>query len=184
MQQLHLDLSQSATRATILSQLLSAMTDDQRACYDEAIAKLSVPDEHHHHLSDVLMAIESLNADEQATLDMKGVYRILAEAEAAVHEVPVEEIHFHEVGNGSGILNAAKICTAFWVLSPHQVTCTPVQTGCGTIECAHGTLPIPAPATKAILDNGIPLQEQTLEGELCTLTSDAIISHFVTEFSE
>ena len=112
---------------------------------------------------------------------MRGVYAILAEAEASVHGCSVEETHFHEVGNASGIRNALAICTAFYVLAPTRITATPVQTGQGTVQCAHGLMDIPAPATAAILE-GIPRATPALEGELCTPTSAAIIKQYVQEF--
>lgn len=184
MTQLHLDLTKSATRAALLSQLEAAMDPQQHQQFEDAIARINIPDTHHHHFSDVLIAIEGMDASDQVKLDMKGVYRILAEAEAAAHQVPVEETHFHEVSNGSSIKNAAVICTAFWVLEPQKVICTPVQTGSGQINCAHGVMDIPAPATRAILSRGIPVCQQKLDGELCTPTSAAIICHFANEFTE
>jgi hypothetical protein len=108
----------------------------------------------------------------------------LAQAESHVHKTPVEETHFHEVGNGLSILNALSIAAAFYVLEPSYVRATPVQTGCGTVEAAHGIMDIPAPATAAILETGIPTvsADRLLDGELCTPTSAALIKHFVQEF--
>ena len=95
----------------------------------------------------------------------------------------MEETHFHEVGNASGIRNALAICAAFYVLNPESVTATPIQPGAGEIECAHGILSLPAPATAAILE-GLPLAEPRLQGERVTPTSAALIKHFVAAFAE
>lgn len=176
------DFTQNANRSQILDTLLVAMADSQRVQFDDAIHHAEVPEHHHHHLSDVYQSIDGLAVSQQVKDDMYAVYSILAQAEAAVHGCSVEETHFHEVGNASGIRNALAICLAFEVLSPEQVIATPVQAGKGTIECAHGVLEVPAPATAAILDQGIPVCEQRLEGERCTPTSAALIKHFVQEF--
>lgn len=176
------DFTENADRSQILTTLLDAMTDEQRQQFDDEIHAIGVPDHHHHHLSDVYETIDGLSVAQPVKDDMRAVYDILAHAEAAVHGCAVEETHFHEVGNVSGIRNALAICIAFAVLSPDKVIATPVQAGKGTIECAHGVLDIPAPATAAILQQGIPVCETRLEGERCTPTSAALIKHFVNEF--
>jgi len=99
-----------------------------------------------------------------------------------VHGVPVEQTHFHEVGNAEAVQNVLAICLAMNRLMPAKVTATPVQTGSGKVQCAHGLLDIPAPATAAILARGIPTCADKVEGEQCTPTSAAIIAHFVEEF--
>ena len=86
------------------------------------------------------------------------------------------------MGNAAGIRNALAICTGMFVLAPETVKATAVQVGKGKITCAHGLMDIPAPATKAIIDRGIPVYAIRLEGERCTPTSAAIIKHFVQEF--
>ena len=122
-----------------------------------------------------------MTIDDVLKENVRGVYAILAEAEASVHGCSVEEAHFHEVGNAAGIRNALAICTAFYVLAPTRITATPVQTGQGMVQCAHGLMDIPAPATAAILKD-IPRATPAFEGELCTPTSAAIIKQYVQEF--
>ena len=99
-----------------------------------------------------------------------------------MHGCPVEHTHFHEVGNGEAIRCVCEICLAIEMIDPESIAATPIQTGSGTVVCAHGELPIPAPATKAILDQGIPTSAEFGEGELCTPTSAAVIKHFVERF--
>ena len=101
---------------------------------------------------------------------------------ALVHGCTVEETHFHEVGNGEALRNVLAICLAVEALDPDEIAATRVQTGSGTVRCAHGELPIPAPATAAIIARGIPTCERKLEGERCTPTSAAVILHFVQRY--
>ncbi|HAM14508.1 MAG TPA: hypothetical protein DCP91_01310 [Eggerthellaceae bacterium] len=181
--QLHFDFTKSATRASILDQLRSHIGDAEWAVVTTDAAKAGVPKHHHHGIVEVRQTIDALNASQSVKDHLRGVYEILATAEAQVHECEVDHTHFHEVGNGEAILNTLVICCAFDYLHPDFVTATPVQTGSGTVECAHGLMDIPAPATAAILETGIPVCDQKLEGELCTPTSAAIIKHFVNEFA-
>lgn len=176
-----LDLTQSATRAKLLEELLGLMTPEQRERYDAILKAAIIPDQHHHSIADVNETIDALAVDDALKEQLRGVYAILAQAEASVHGCSVEEAHFHEVGNASGIRNALAICAAFYVLNPERITATAVQTGSGKVECAHGLMDIPAPATAAILQ-GIPVASPLLEGELCTPTSAAIIKYYVQEF--
>lgn len=178
---IHLDLTKSATRTSLLDQLLELMTPDQRTTYDSILAQASIPDHHHHSIAEVNATIDALGINEPLKEQLRGVYAILANAEAQVHGCAVEDTHFHEVGNASGIRNALAICAAFFMLDPARITATAVQTGKGQVECAHGLMDIPAPATAAILE-GIPRATPAFEGELCTPTSAAIIKYYVQEF--
>lgn len=179
--ELHLDLTKSATRATLLDELLALMSPEQRTRYDYILNHTTSPDKHHHSIGEVNASIDAMTIDDALKENVCGVYAILAQAEAKVHGCPVEETHFHEVGNAAGIRNALAICTAFYVLDPTRITATPVQTGQGTVQCAHGLMDIPAPATAAILE-GTPRATPALEGELCTPTSAALIKYYVQEF--
>ncbi|MEG2850748.1 MAG: nickel insertion protein [Raoultibacter sp.] len=181
---LHLDLRENATRhylfETVLAHLVAAKQDAVRT----SLAAAGVPDKHHHGLPEVVRTIDALQVSSQVKADMRAVYNILAAAEAQVHGCRVEETHFHEVGNAEAIRNVVGICLGLEALAPARITATAVQTGSGTVTCAHGVLNIPAPATAAILATGIPTCKNTLEGELCTPTSAALIKHFVSEFVE
>lgn len=179
--EIELDLTQEATRARLLDQLLALMSPEQRSAYDRIVDGALIPDKHHHSIVEVNDSIDALATDDALKDQVRGVYAILAQAEASVHGCAVDQTHFHEVGNASGIRNALAICAAFYVLAPTRITATPVQTGRGTIECAHGLMDIPAPATAAILE-GIPRATPVLEGELCTPTSAALIKYYVQEF--
>ena len=180
--QLYFDFTKSATRSSIVEQLRSKLREEAWATVTMDAMKAGVPKKHHHGIVEVRETIGNLRVSDPVKEDMLGVYEILAKAEAHVHECAVDDTHFHEVGNGEAILNTLMICLAIKYLRPDYIVSSPVQTGSGQIECAHGLMDIPAPATAAILATGIPTCEEKLEGELCTPTSAAIIKHFVKEF--
>lgn len=182
MADVHVDLTKNATRQFIRDELFSRLSDDERARVEAMVDRAGVPDAHHHDLGEVLATIDAACVSDRVKEDARAIYRILAEAEACVHGCAVEETHFHEVGNGEAVRNVLAICVAVEVLNPRKITATPVQTGRGTVVCAHGELPIPAPATAAIIERGIPTCEELLDGELCTPTSAAVILHFVDEY--
>lgn len=179
-----LNLSKSATRQSLLDQLEALLDDETRNRRAMILREARVPAKHHNDIAEINDTIDAMVAPERLKDHLRDVYAVLAAAEAQVHGVSVDETHFHEVGNGLSLLNALTIAASFFVLEPSCVLATPVQTGRGTIECSHGTMDVPAPATAAILDTGVPVvpEEELLEGELCTPTSAAIIKHFVQKF--
>ncbi len=179
-----LDLSRSATRKSILEQLEALLDASQRKRRALILREARVPAKHHHDIAEVNQTIDNLNAPEELKEHMRAVYDILAHAEAKAHNVDVKETHFHEVGKGLSILNALNIAATFYVLEPSVVRASAVQTGKGTVKCEHGTMDIPAPATAAIIESGLPVvpESDLVEGEQCTPTSAALIKHFVQEF--
>ena len=179
---IRLDLTKTARRQDILASLLELLPAAEREAVQCAADESGIADAHHHDLGAVLAAIDGADVSDRAKDDARAVYRILAEAEASVHGCEVERTHFHEVGNGEAVRNVLAICLAVEALDPERIVATPVQTGQGKVECAHGILDIPAPATAAIIARGIPVCQERLDGELCTPTSAAVILHFVDEF--
>ncbi len=140
--------------------------------------------EHHHaSVADINALIDSLAVSEQVKADAKAVYTLIAEAESAVHGRPVTEIHFHEVGTMDAVADVVGVCLLMEQLAPEQVIASPVHTGSGHVHCAHGILPVPAPATAMILQ-GIPSYSAGVKGELCTPTGAALLKHFVTRFGD
>ena len=140
--------------------------------------------EHHHtSLYDIEEIIESLSVGREIKSDIREIYELLAEAESKVHGVPVSEIHFHEVGNKDAIADIAAVCYLMHEIDPDKVIVSPINVGGGTVKCAHGVLPVPAPAT-AILLTGIPNYESaTIKSELCTPTGAALAKYFAFDFS-
>jgi pyridinium-3,5-bisthiocarboxylic acid mononucleotide nickel chelatase len=109
------------------------------------------------------------------------VFELLAEAEAKVHGSSPEEVHFHEVGALDAIGDIVSAASAFHQIHPDETLCSPVHVGCGTVRCAHGLLPVPAPATLELL-RGIPAYSDGVRGELATPTGVALLRHFCTGF--
>lgn len=182
METLHLDLTKTATRQHIRDILFAQLDEAQRARVEAALADISWDADHFHNVGEVKAAVRSANVDAKVKDDACAIYDILAQAEAHVHGVPVDQTHFHEVGDAEAVRNVLAVCLAIAELAAAKITATPVQTGSGKVQCAHGLLDIPAPATAAILARGIPVCADTVKGEQCTPTSAAIIAHFVEEF--
>ena len=139
----------------------------------------------HHHATaaDIESLIDRLDLSERVRADAKAVYALIAEAESKVHGCPVHEIHFHEVGTLVAVADVVGVCLLMETLSPDQVIASPVHTGSGHVHCAHGILPVPAPAT-ALLLQGIPSYGGQVKGELCTPTGAALLKHFVSRFGD
>ena len=143
-------------------------------------------DQHHHHhgsMSDIRSIVSRLRIPTTVKLDILAVYEEIAQAESHVHGVPVEQIHFHEVGNMDAIADITTVCLLMHELKLDQIIASPVHVGSGQVRCAHGILPVPAPATAHILQN-IPIYGGSIKGELCTPTGAALLKHFVTEFGD
>ena len=140
---------------------------------------------HHHHASmaGISHIIEHLNLPDEVKKDVVAVYHLIAEAESHVHGKTVEEIHFHEVGTADAIADIAGVCLLMHMIAPQKVIASPIHVGSGNVRCAHGILPVPAPATAFILQ-GLPIYSGDIRGELCTPTGAALLKHFVTEFKE
>ena len=141
---------------------------------------------HHHHSS--LHDIEHivcghLPIPERVRQQVMAVYRLIAEAESHAHGVPVTEIHFHEVGTLDAVADITAVCLLMDRLSPDEVVASPVHVGSGQVKCAHGILPVPAPATAYILRD-VPIYGGSIRGELCTPTGAALLRHFVTRFGD
>ena len=140
---------------------------------------------HAHHAHRDLASVESilsgLSLSDAAKANALAVYHAIADAESHVHGSPVDQIHFHEVGTLDAIADVTAFCFLMERLSPDQVLASPVHVGCGMVRCAHGVLPVPAPATAYLL-KGIPIYGGEIKGELCTPTGAALLRHFVTQF--
>lgn len=139
--------------------------------------------EHHHHssLGDIREIINGLNVPEKVKADAFAVYESIAEAESRVHARPVTEIHFHEVGTFDAVADVTAVCLLMDRLAPDEVVVSPVHVGSGTVRCAHGVLPVPAPATAHILRD-VPIYGGEIRGELCTPTGAALLKHFASRF--
>ena len=146
---------------------------------------------HHHHgrhhhehrsIADIMLLIGRLSLSPDLRADVEQVYMFLAEAESRAHGRDIGEIHFHEVGTMDAIADIAAFCHLLRRLSPDKVVVSPVNVGSGTVECAHGVLPVPAPATSYLLKGMASYSDGTIDGELCTPTGAALLKRFATSF--
>lgn len=148
--------------------------------------------EHHHehphkhpHVhrtpADVRTIVEALPLSEGVRANALQVYEAIAQAEAHVHGVPVADIHFHEVGTLDAIADVVGVCLLMEMLGPEDVAASPIHVGSGQVRCAHGVLPVPAPATAWLL-RGAPIYSADVDGELCTPTGAALVCHFARRF--
>ncbi|MBP1736304.1 MAG: hypothetical protein H6Q60_185 [Oscillospiraceae bacterium] len=139
--------------------------------------------ESHRHtgLTEIERLVDSLALPEQVQRDVRFVYHLLAEAESRAHGKPVEQIHFHEVGTMDAVADITGVCWLMHELAPERVLASPVHVGSGQVRCAHGILPVPAPAAAYLLQ-GIPIYGGAVRGELCTPTGAALLKYFVSDF--
>ena len=140
--------------------------------------------EHHHHhthMSDIESIINGLNVSDKVKADALAVYGLIAEAESKAHGKPVTDIHFHEVGTMDAVADIAGVCVLLEQIAPDRIIVSPLATGYGQVRCAHGILPVPAPATASIIE-GIPTYSGDVEGELLTPTGAALLKHFAGSF--
>lgn len=140
---------------------------------------------HHHHsgMHDIEHIVHGLKIPTMVKLDIMAVYKLIAEAESTVHGVPVDQIHFHEVGTMDAVADVTAVCMLMHELDPDEVVVSPVHVGSGQVKCAHGILPVPAPATAHIL-RGVPVYGGSIKGELCTPTGAALLVYFADRFGE
>ena len=135
----------------------------------------------HHSLAEIEAVIRALHVSETVQNNALAVYRLIADAESRVHGCPVTDVHFHEVGTFDAIADVTAVCYLMELLQPVEVLASPVHVGSGTVRCAHGVLPVPAPAT-ALLLKGIPCYGGEVQGELCTPTGAALLRFFACSF--
>ena len=143
--------------------------------------------EHSHHhgshtsMDEITAMIKNLHLPDRVKQDAIAVYQLIAEAEGHVHDKPVEAIHFHEVGTMDAVADVVGVCYLLHELAPEQIITSPIHVGTGQVHCAHGILPVPAPATAYLL-RGVPIYSGEIYGELCTPTGAALLKYFSTRF--
>ncbi|MCR5737415.1 MAG: nickel pincer cofactor biosynthesis protein LarC [Eubacterium sp.] len=155
--------------------------------------------EHHHHehhheeehehthahvhrgMKEIEDIFHGLQVSDRVKKDALSVYGLIAEAESHAHNRPVSEIHFHEVGTMDAIADVTAVCLLMEMLAPESVVASPIHVGSGHVHCAHGILPVPAPATAFILKD-VPIYSGKIRGELCTPTGAALLKYFANRF--
>lgn len=138
---------------------------------------------HHASLAEVYSIIDTYTVKESVRNRAKAVYKQIAEAESHAHGKPVSEIHFHEVGMKDAIADVLNTCWIADRLSVDKVIVSDINVGFGEVHCAHGILPVPAPAT-AFLLQGAPTYQGEVRGEMCTPTGAALLQHLKTGFGK
>lgn len=141
---------------------------------------------HHHHASlhDIEHIVRGhLSLPATVADNVMAVYRLIADAESKAHGKSVSEIHFHEVGTMDAIADITAVCLLMHRLAPDEIIVSPVHVGSGQVHCAHGILPVPAPATATILQD-VPIYGGSIQGELCTPTGAALLKHFANSFGD
>ena len=142
---------------------------------------------HHHYqhehrtLADIDRMVDGFGLPAAVREKAKEVYRLLAAAESRAHGVSVEQVHFHEVGALDAVADITGVCWLMELLGPDRVIASPVNLGGGTVKTAHGLLPVPAPATAALLE-GVPAYGGDIPAELCTPTGAALLKTFASSF--
>ncbi len=142
-------------------------------------------DEGHEHssLADINALIDGLDIPEKVKKDAKGVYALLADAEGRVHGKPADQVHFHEVGAMDAVADIVGVCLLMDEIRAEKVAASAVHVGSGSVRCAHGVLPVPAPAAALLLE-GVPIYGGRIRGELCTPTGAALLRYFAQSFGQ
>jgi len=140
---------------------------------------------HHHHshrsIHEILELVGRSNLSESAKASVGHLFGRLATAEAAIHQMPVNEVHLHEVGALDSIIDIVGAAFGFEWFAPDEVVVSPLNVGSGTVECAHGTYPVPAPATARLLE-GSPIYASGEAGELVTPTGALLMTEWATSY--
>jgi len=145
-------------------------------------ARVQTAHEHkHRHLSHIRTIIQDSQLSDSVKQRAIAIFTKLAEAEARVHNEPVEHVHFHEVGALDAIVDVVGAAICFDLLEVDHFVCSPIHVGSGTVEMAHGRFPVPPPAVTELL-KGVPFYSTDLKGELLTPTGAAIITTVCNEY--
>ena len=136
----------------------------------------------HRGLGEIRKIINAAAISESAKQTAIHIFEALAAAEAKIHNVPVEEVHFHEVGAVDAIVDIVCAAVGVEALGVDEIICSPLNVGGGTVKCAHGTLPVPAPATLELLKNA-PVYSSEVRAELVTPTGAAIVKTLARRFA-
>lgn len=174
---LHLDCSLTLSRKTVHG--FSAMLAEvEEGPHQE---QHSAPPHHHRHLRDIRHIIGAAPLPDPVRARALAVFTRLAEAEAAVHNTTVDEIHFHEVGAVDALVDIVGVVAGLAHLGIDRLICSPLPLTRGWVRCAHGEIPLPAPAVCRLLD-GVPVYGDPVEQELVTPTGAALVRELADDF--
>jgi len=162
--------------------IIEGHADQPHAVHNRGhVHKPSEPHHAHRTLKDIRRLIDRSGLSDGVKKTAIRIFMRLAEAESKIHDRAVDDIHFHEVGAVDSIIDIVGAAIGFELLGIGRIAASRIHVGCGTVQCAHGTLPVPAPATAELL-KGIPVFSSGIEGELTTPTGAAILTTLAESF--
>ncbi|HEY7499435.1 MAG TPA: nickel pincer cofactor biosynthesis protein LarC [Vicinamibacterales bacterium] len=138
-------------------------------------------DHHHHSLKEIAGAIERSALSRHGKDRAIRLFQRLGEAEAAIHDMPIEKVHLHEVGALDSIVDIVGAVHGMEWLGVDRIVASPLNVGSGTVECAHGTFPVPAPATARLL-KGVPIYSGPIAAEMVTPTGALLVTEYADSF--
>lgn len=181
----HLSATRKAESA-IYGTLFNVRLDNDEETKDHGFAETELPHHHHHtrHLVEIIKLIEDSSLDADVKQHAINIFNDIGRAEAKAHNVPLEEVHFHEVGATDSIVDIVGACAALHLLKIDRIVASPIADGHGFINVAHGQMPVPVPAVANMLvDSNVPInQRRDVKTELLTPTGLGIVKEFVNEF--
>jgi pyridinium-3,5-bisthiocarboxylic acid mononucleotide nickel chelatase len=139
------------------------------------------PQHHHRHYTDIVAKITAAPLSALTKQRAQAVFERLGRAEAKIHNVPLDRVHFHEVGALDSMADIVGACAGLEMLGIDDLRCSPLNVGGGTVRCDHGVLPVPAPATAELLQ-GIPVYSSGIQAELVTPTGAALVAVLASGF--
>jgi uncharacterized protein (TIGR00299 family) protein len=138
--------------------------------------------QHHRHYSEIVTMIRQAGFNERVISLSLAIFDKIGTSEAKIHNIPVETVHFHEVGAIDSIVDIIGVALALDSLGIERIFCSPVPLGSGMVKCNHGVYPVPAPATLEMM-KGLPIAATAYRMEMTTPTGAGIVSGIVDEFS-
>lgn len=142
----------------------------------------NTPPAHHRHYSEIVKLIHGAGFNERVVRLSLAIFEKIGVAEAKIHDIPVEKVHFHEVGAIDSIVDVIGVALAMDSLDIEKIFASPIPLGSGTVHCDHGIYPVPAPATLEMM-RGLPIAPTSYAMEMTTPTGAGIISGLVDEFA-
>lgn len=172
------DVLREALTSAGLGRVAVDVSRDSCGAIGLSVAEESPP---HRSPADIRAAFERAAIPEPARMDALRVLEVLVHAEATVHGVPPEQVHLHEIGASDTIVDVLGVVLGLHTLGIEELIVSPVALGSGTVETAHGLLPVPAPATARLLE-GVPVEPGPVGGELTTPTGAALVATLAASF--
>jgi uncharacterized protein (TIGR00299 family) protein len=169
------DLERELAKLALPDVLLNSTIVDRSGISALHVEVVAPDQKAHRHLSDIVRIINDSSLEVKVKSMSAAVFTRLAEAEAKVHGIAIEKVHFHEVGAIDAIIDIVGACIGFQMLDIDRYVCSEINVGSGFVEMEHGLFPVPPPAVAELLRN-VPVYSNEIKGELITPTGAAIIS--------